>query len=83
MAAVSYQLSLAQTATGYGLEAITVGVAAPTGGIGFVEIRMDQTNTAITDATVVGATRALKKGEIRNIINYLRQYLDRDTSILQ
>jgi hypothetical protein len=50
---------------------------------GEVEIRMDQTATAVTDAQSTTGTRALKKGEIVQLINYLQQYLIRDTNILE
>jgi hypothetical protein len=76
MAAISYVIGLGQT-----LEQVTVGTAAPSSGS--VEIRMDQTTTSVTDASVTSGTRALKKGEIYTLIRVLEQYLIKDTTIAQ
>lgn len=83
MASVSYQVLLTEASTGQGLEAVTAGTNAPAGGAGYVEIRIDQTATAITDGNVPGGTRALKKGEVVQLINYLLQYLLRDTAVIE
>lgn len=76
MAAVSYIISV-----GGNLETVTAGAAAPTSGS--VEIRMDQTATAVTDATSTTGTRAPKKGEIQQLIRVLEEYLIRDTNVAQ
>lgn len=81
MAAVSYSLAIAETATGQGLEAVVAGTNAPAAGQ--VEIRIDQTATTITDAQSTTGTRALKKGEAQWIINILTQYLIRDPNVLE
>ena len=52
-------------------------------GIGLVEVRIDQTTTAVTDAAYTGGTRQLKKGEAYQLLNYLEQYLLRDTNLWQ
>ena len=75
MAAVSYIISLGGT-----LETVTAGTAAPTSGT--VEIRMDQTVTAITDAAYPTG-RAPRKGEIYTLIEILTQYLIRDQNVLE
>lgn len=76
MAAVSYVI-----AVGGNLETVTAGTAAPTSGS--VEIRMDQTVTAVTDATSTTGARAPKKGEIQALIRVLEEYLIRDTNVLE
>lgn len=76
MAAVSYIISVGGT-----LETVTAGVAVPTSGS--VEIRMDQTATAVTDAESTTGTRAPKKGEIQQLIRILEEYLIRDTNVLE
>jgi hypothetical protein len=76
VAAVSYYISL-----GGSLETVTAGTAAPTAGT--VEIRMDQTTNAVTDAAYSGGTRAPRKGEIYTLIEILTQYLIRDTNVLE
>ena len=81
MAAVSYTITFALLATGQGLEAVQVGTNAPSAGE--VEIRIDQTATAITDGQSTTGTRALKKGEVIQLINYLTQYLIRDTNVVE
>lgn len=76
MAAVSYIVSVGGT-----LETVTAGTAAPTSGS--VEIRMDQTITAVTDASTATGTRAVKKGEIQQLIRILEEYLIRDTNVVE
>jgi hypothetical protein len=76
MAAVSYIISAGQT-----LEQVTAGTAAPTSGS--VEIRIDQTITAVTDAQSTTGTRALKKGEAQQLIRILEEYLIRDSNVLE
>jgi hypothetical protein len=76
MAAISYSI-----ATGGNLETVTAGTNAPSGGNGTVEIRIDTTTTAITDASVSGGTRAQKKGEAFAAIRTLLEYLIRDTNM--
>ena len=81
MAAVSYSIALAELATGQGLEAVIASTNAPAAGS--VEIRIDQTAGALTDGAAPGGTRALKKGEVIQLLNYLTQYLMRDTNVLE
>ena len=76
MAAISYIIS-----AGGNLETVTAGTAAPTSGT--VEIRMDQTATAITDYAYAGNQRAPRKGEIQALIRVLEEYLIRDTNVLE
>jgi len=66
---------------GQTLEQVTTGVAAPTSGS--VEIRMDQTVTAVTDSQSTTGTRAPKKGEIQQLIRILEEYLIRDVNVLE
>lgn len=75
MAAISYQIAVSQN-----LEQVTTGTAAPTGGSGFIEIRMDQTAAAVTDAQ---GNRIMKKGEIYALLKILEEYLIRDTNIFE
>jgi hypothetical protein len=81
MAAVSYTLALAATAQGSGLEAVVAGTNAPSAGS--IEIRMDQTATAVTDAAAPGGTRAVKKGELQYLLRVLEEYLMRDTNVTE
>ena len=81
MTAISYTITMAELSTGQGLEAVQAGTNAPSAGT--VEIRIDQTATAVTDAAYAGGTRAPRKGEIVQLINYLQQYLIRDTNVLE
>jgi hypothetical protein len=81
MAAISYSVTFALTSQGQGLEAVIAATNAPAAGE--VEIRIDQTATAITDAQSITGTRALKKGEVIQLLNYLIQYLMRDTNVLE
>lgn len=76
MAAVSYTIVVGGT-----LESVSAGTNAPSAGS--VEIRMDQTTTAVTDSSVTGGTRAPKKGEIQQAIRILEQYLIRDTNVTE
>jgi hypothetical protein len=78
MASISYQIGL-----GGNLETVTAGTAAPTSGNGYVEIRMDQTAGAVTDAAYAGNTRQLKKGEIQAALRVLEEYLIRDSNVFQ
>lgn len=73
MAAISYLL----TAGGV-LETVTASTNAPSA-VG-VELRIDQTTTTVTDGA---GTRALKKGEVQQMIRILEEYLIRDTAINQ
>ncbi len=75
MASVSYSIAVGQT-----LEQVTAGTNAPSAGAGTIELRIDQTATAITDG---GATRTLKKGEVWEAIVKLMQYLERDTNVIE
>ncbi len=74
MAAVSYVISV-----GGNLQTVTAGTAAPTSGS--LEIRIDQTATAVTDAAAPGGTRAPKKGEVQQLIRILEEYLIADTNV--
>jgi hypothetical protein len=76
VAAVSYII-----AVGGNLETVTAGTAAPTSGS--LEIRIDQTVTAVTDASYPGGTRAPRKGEIQALLRTLEEYLIRDTNVLE
>lgn len=73
MAAVSYLI----TAGGV-LETVTASTNAPSA-VG-VELRIDQTTTTVTDS---GATRALKRGEVQQMLRILEEYLLRDTNLNQ
>jgi hypothetical protein len=75
MAALSFQVNLAELATGQGLEAVVTGTNAPAGGSGFVEVRIDTTAGVITDGNVTGGTRGLKREEALQLLNYLTQYI--------
>ena len=81
MAAVSYSLAITETSAGQGLEAVVAGTNAPAAGS--VEIRIDQTAGAITDGSVAGGSRILKKSEALWIIQILTQYLLRDTNVVE
>lgn len=76
MAAVSYTIAVGGT-----LESVTAGTNAPSAGS--VEIRIDQTATAVTDSSVSGGVRAPKKGEVQQAIRTLEQYLLRDTNVTE
>ena len=76
MAAISYVISVGGT-----LETVTAGTNAPSSGS--VEIRMDQTATAVTDGQSTTGTRAPKKGEIQQLIRILEEYLIRDSNVLE
>lgn len=74
--AVSYQVQVGQT-----LEQVTIGAAAPTGGAGMVELRIDQTAASVTDGNVPTGTRVIKRGEVQALIRILEEALLRDTSL--
>lgn len=74
--AVSYQVQVGQT-----LEQVTIGAAAPTGGAGMVELRIDQTAASVTDGNAPGGTRVMKRGEVQALLRVLEEALLRDTSI--
>lgn len=76
MAAISYIIGVSGN-----LETVTAGTAAPTSGS--VELRIDQTATSVTDGNSPTGTRAVKKGEIQQLIRILEEYLIRDTNISQ
>jgi hypothetical protein len=76
VAAVSYSI-----ASGQNLEQVTVGTNAPSGGAGTIEIRIDQTANAVTDASYSSGTRPLNKGDIYTLIHTLLQYLVRDSNV--
>lgn len=73
MAAISYYIG-----PGQNLEQVTTGTNAPSSA--GVELRIDQTTSTVTDG---GGTRALKKGEVQQLIRILEEYLLRDTSVNQ
>ena len=75
MAAISYSIAVGQT-----LEQVTTGTNAPSGGSGTIEIRIDQTASAITDGA---GNRVLKKGEVIEALVKLEQYLLRDTNVTE
>jgi hypothetical protein len=81
VAAISYSIALTEAATGQGLEAVIAATNAPAAGS--VEIRIDQTAAAVTDGNAPGGTRILKKGEVIQLLNYLIQYLIRDTNVIE
>ena len=74
--AVSYQVQVGQV-----LEQVTIGAAAPTGGAGMVELRIDQTAASVTDGNAPGGTRVMKRGEVQALLRVLEEALLRDTSI--
>lgn len=75
--AVSFQIAIGQT-----LEQVTVGAAAPTGGSGFVEIRIDQT-AAVTDPAGPANPRVIKRSEVQALMRILEQAIIRDlTNVL-
>jgi len=76
MPAVSYTLSLGQT-----LEQVVVAANAPSAGS--IELRMDQTATSITDASVAGGVRALKRGELFTLLKILEAKLSVDSTLNQ
>jgi hypothetical protein len=76
MSAISYQINV-----GGNLQTVTAGTAAPTSGS--VEIRFDQTTTSIHDASVAGGLRAVKKGEVFELIKVLTEYLIQDSNVAQ
>jgi hypothetical protein len=76
MAAISYVI-----AVGGNLETVTAGTNAPSSGS--VELRFDQTTNAVTDGSLPGGSRALKRGEVHYLIKVLEQYLLRDTNVAQ
>lgn len=76
MAAVSYSILV-----GGNQETVIASTNAPAAGS--VEIRMDQTVTAVTDAQSTTGTRAPKKGEIQYLIRVLEEYLIRDTNVVE
>ncbi len=78
MSAISYSIGVSQP-----LENVTSGTNAPSGGNGTLEIRFDQTVTAITDGSVAGGTRALKKGEIQQMLRILEERLIGDSNVAQ
>lgn len=71
--AVSFQIQIGQT-----LEQVTVGAAAPTGGAGFVELRIDQTAGSVTDGNVPGGTRIIKRSEVQALMRVIEEALIRD-----
>lgn len=73
MSAISYLLT-----AGGNLETVTASTNAPSA-VG-VELRIDTTTTTVTDS---GSTRAIKKGEVQQMIRILEEYLLRDTNIPQ
>jgi hypothetical protein len=76
MAAISYSIALGQP-----LEGVVAATNAPSAGS--VEIRFDQTVTAVTDASLPSGSRALKKGEIQYLMRILEQKLINDPSVAQ
>ena len=75
MAAISYTLTL-----GAPLESVVTGVNAPSAGQ--IEVRFDQTTTTVTDAQYPGG-RAVKKGELQQMIRILEEKLINDVNIAQ
>ena len=75
MPAISFIISQGGT-----LESVTAGTAAPTSGS--VEIRIDQTATAITDAQSPTGTRALKRGEIYTLLQILEARVSVDSTLI-
>jgi hypothetical protein len=78
MAAISYSVLV-----GGNLQTVTSGTNAPAAGNGAIELRYDQTATAITDAAYAGGTRALKKGEVLQMIRVLEEAIIADTTTFQ
>lgn len=78
MASISYQVNMA---TGQvSLENVAAGVAAPTGGSGCIEVRVDQTANALTDA---GSTRSIRKSEVYHALMAIWEYVQKDVTYLQ
>lgn len=77
MASVSFQIQIGQT-----LEQVTTGAAAPTGGAGMVEIRIDQTAASVTDGNVPGGTRIMKRSEVQQLMRILEEAIIRDLTNL-
>jgi hypothetical protein len=75
MASVSYSIAVGQT-----LEQVTAGTNAPSAGSGTIELRIDQTAAAVTDAA---GNRTLKKGEVVEAVIKLLQYLIRDVNVVE
>ncbi|MGB9331489.1 MAG: hypothetical protein WCB10_12040 [Steroidobacteraceae bacterium] len=78
MAAISYSILAGGT-----LQTVTAGTNAPSGGVGSLEIRIDQTAGAVTDASHAGGTRQLTKGEVVTLLKVLEEYLIQDTTVFQ
>ncbi len=76
MPAISYAISV-----GGNLETVTASTNAPSAGS--VEIRIDQSTTSINDASMAGGTRAVKKGEVQQLMRVLEEYLIRDSNLYQ
>jgi hypothetical protein len=76
MSAISYSLTL-----GAPLESVVAATNAPAAGQ--VEIRFDQTATTVTDSSVAGGVRALKKGEIYTILRILGEKLINDSNVAE
>ena len=75
MSAISYTLTL-----GAPLESVIAGTNAPAAGQ--IEVRFDQTVTTVTDGSVPGGTRAVKKGEIYTMLKILEEKLINDSTVL-
>jgi len=76
MSAISYSLTL-----GAPLESVVAAANAPAAGQ--VEIRFDTTATTVTDASVAGGVRAMKKGEIFTMLKILTEKLINDSNVAQ
>lgn len=76
MASVSYSWSVGQS-----LEQMTTGTNAPSGGSGTVELRIDQTANAVTDASYTGSTRPVLKNEVVTALKTFLEYLMQDGNV--
>ena len=72
MADISLQIKVSQTQ-----EDVTLGTASPTGGAGCIEVRINQTANAVTDASYPGG-RAVKRSEVVLALVTLLERLQKD-----
>lgn len=76
MASVSYSWTVGQS-----LEQVTASTNAPSGGSGTIELRIDQTATAVTDAAYAGSSRPLTRADVLVGVQTLLEYLQQDSNV--
>lgn len=76
MASVSYSLLVGQSQ-----EQLTPGTNAPSAGSGSIELRIDQTSNAVTDAAYAGSTRPPTKNEVLIALKTFIEYLQKDLNV--